>query len=70
MSDDFCVEEMMKETTELFPTHLDSALFRRFRTQFDDEHYLIKHKDKGGEVYILLKVVGTFIVSPFKENKE
>lgn len=58
--DDFCVEEMMEETTELFPTHLDSDLFRRFRPNFsDEEYYLLKHK---GSVYILLKKVGSFLV--------
>jgi len=66
--DDFCVEEMMKETTELFPTHLDSELFRRFRTKFDDEYYLLKHECDGGDVYILLKVIGTFLVDKIQSS--
>ena len=50
----------IKETTELFPTHLDSELFRRFKPSFgDEEYYLLKHK---GSVYILLKKVGYFLI--------
>jgi len=54
--------EEIEETTELFPTHLDSALFRRFRTKFGNEFYLLKHECDGGDVYILLKTIGTFLI--------
>ena len=40
-------------------------IIRRFSTKFDNEYYLIKYDSEGEDsTYVLLKVVGTFSISP------